>query len=211
MKDSLAALLAGLALVASAHAGPFGIFGNGIGSAIDYGPYTGGHRYSYATAYHYMFSFNSADSWRRDPIAYPAGIYPYRPYGQPILHRTFPKNPYNPPISVPGEDGLPVLAPSRPPAPVEAGAVPTLQPVPTAVAGTPGVVQVIAPPGAEVTVEKQVISGGSFQTPPLPPGKMQIYSVRARWKEGGRDVEQYRVVGVRGGETAKLTFGPGSP
>jgi uncharacterized protein (TIGR03000 family) len=45
-----------------------------------------------------------------------------------------------------------------------------------------------------------------YQTPPLVPGKTQIYTVRAKWNEAGRDVEQFRVVGVRAGETAKLNF-----
>src|SRR5438270_3402526 len=58
-----------------------GLFDRGIGGAMYYGPYTGGHAYSYNVAYSYGFAFSPADTWRRDPVAYPAGIYPYRPYG----------------------------------------------------------------------------------------------------------------------------------
>jgi hypothetical protein len=45
----------------------------------------------------------------------------------------------------------------------------------------------------------------------LPAGKTIIYTVRAKWNSGGKPIEQVRVVGVRGGETAKLTFSPDHP
>jgi uncharacterized protein (TIGR03000 family) len=212
MKRYGAALLAAVALVGGLHAGPFGLFGNGIGSAMYYGPYTGGHRYSYNTAYSYGLSFNAADSWVRDPFAYPGGVYPYRPYERPITHRAWPASPSGPPISVPGDDGLPILmAPPVPPtsiAPlplVPAPAV-SLKPVPTAAGGT-ALIKIAAPPGAEVFVEKERVSGDVYQTPPLD-GRMKVYSVRAKWLKDGREVEQFRIVGVKAGETAKLTFGP---
>jgi hypothetical protein len=40
---------------------------------------------------------------------------------------------------------------------------------------------------------------------------MRIYSVKARWYEDGKEVEQYRVVGVKAGETARLKFGATKP
>ncbi len=193
------ALLASAVVAASSQAGPFN---QGIGGAMYYGPYTGGHLLPYNTAYGYGFAFNSTDTWRRDPLAYPAGITPYRPYERPIQYRAFPLNPTNPPISVPGPDGLPVL---RTPAPVTG--TPVLQPVPAA--GTFGTIKVTAPAGAKVWVEKEELAGNgerTFKTPELAAGAMQIYSLRARWGAPGSEVEQYRVVGIKAGETARVIF-----
>jgi uncharacterized protein (TIGR03000 family) len=206
-----------LALCAgSAHGG---WFTRGVG---DYGPYTGGHGYSYNVAYSYGFAWSAADTWRRDIFAYPGGIYPYRPYERPIYYRVFPK-PETPYISVPGPDGLPTLIHPLPHAdavlPYEptlltppAGAPPTpnLLPVPDATAKA-ATIRVKAPEAAEVWVEKEQLPGAggerTFQTAPLTGGRTQIFSLRAKWSEGGREVEQYRVVGVKAGETARVTFG----
>ena len=215
-----------------------GWFGNGIGSAMQYGPYTGGHGYSWNVAYSYGFAFSPADTWRRDFAANPAGYYPFRPYGWPIYYRVCPR-PDTPYISVPGPDGLPVLVkppvvaedlhdghggPVAPPLlqPVPDGATPTLPPpvpVPEAAPAprpvTAARIRVLVPADAEVWVEKEKMEQAGpervFQTPPLGPGRMQIYSVRAKWHEAGREVEQFRVVGVKAGETAKLTFGAPAP
>jgi uncharacterized protein (TIGR03000 family) len=217
--------------LAPAFAGPFG---GGIGSAWLYGPYTGGHGYSYNTAYSYGFSFSSADTWRRDPFAYPAGIAPYRPFGRPISRTVFP-TPATPFISVPGPDGLPTLVrPSVPSAgageelvaptvsrsaPLETvPTAPVLRSVPAAgrpaaseVASTSGRIRVKVPYPAEVFVEKELLpTNGThervWQTPALPAGKMQIYSLRARWREDGVEIDRYRVIGVYPGETAVLDF-----
>jgi uncharacterized protein (TIGR03000 family) len=227
----LALAAAALLQLGHAHAG---LFDQGIGSAMIYGPYTGGHGYPYNTAYGYGLSFSAADSWRRDPFAYPGGVYPYRPYEWPIYYRVFPKPPA-PYVSVPGPDGLPVLAPTAVPEwhegqvfvapggaaalqPVPKASLPTLAPAPTPATTSisttaterPAQVRVQVPAGAEVWFDKSKMTQTGtervYQTPPLPAGKMQIYTVRAKWNEGGRDVEQFRVVGVRAGETAKLTF-----
>src|SRR5262249_7812592 len=153
------------------------------------------------------------------------GIAPYRPYERPISKTVFP-HPDVPFISVPGPDGLPMLihpVPDcdqgltteppmvLPPTTAPLGPVtPHLLPIPngTAKAAT---IRVRVPESAEVWVEKEKLPAAaterSFQTPPLSAGKMQIYSIRARWNEGGKEVEQYRVVGVKAGETAKVVFG----
>jgi uncharacterized protein (TIGR03000 family) len=202
MRTIKAAMLLSCLVVASTQAGPFN---RGIGGAMYYGPYTGGHLLPYNTAYGYGFAFNSTDTWRRDPIAYPGGITPYRPYERPILYRAFPLNPTNPPVAVPGPDGLPVL---RTPAPV-AGA-PVLQPVPEA--GTFGTIRVTAPKGARVWVEKEELPGDGervYRTQELAAGVMKIYSLRASWVSAGRTVEQFRVVGVKAGETARVEFTTG--
>jgi uncharacterized protein (TIGR03000 family) len=173
-------------------------------------------------AYSYGFAFSAADTWRRDPIAYPAGVYPYRPYGRPILYRIFPQTPGSvPPISVPGEDGLPVLVHPgvahdslATPAVIVPGPLPALQPVPAdpTVQGEarPATIRVVVPYNAEVWVEKEKTTQTgmerAFVLPPLAPGKTHVYSVRASWTENGRAVEQVRVVGIRAGETAKVNF-----
>jgi uncharacterized protein (TIGR03000 family) len=208
MKHLLPSLLVATAVVGLAQAGPFG-FGQGIGPAMIYGPYTGGHRYSYNVAYSYGLAFNTADSWRIDPQAYPGGITPYRPYAKPILWRAFPRNPERPPIALPDENGLPQLfTPGLLPAGIDG-----LQPVPHLTqkpASTPpfgcAQIRILAPTGAEVFVEKEKVTGDLYQTPHLG-GRMRVYSVRAKWMQNGREVEQFRVVGVQAGETAKLTFG----
>jgi uncharacterized protein (TIGR03000 family) len=218
MKNCWLALATATVLgIGSAQAGPFN---QGIGDAMYYGPYTGGHGYSYNTAYGYGFAFSSADTWRRDPFAYPAGVYPYRPYERPISCTIFPK-PAVPYISVPGPDGLPILLPSAVPAEaptviVPGTPAPVLQPVPvTATAPGCATIRVSVPEAAEVWIEKEkTTQKGServFQSPPLTPGKTQIYSIRAKWNDGGREVEQFRVVGVRAGETAKVTFTKAQP
>lgn len=195
-----------------------GWFSKGVGK---YGPYTGGHGYSYATAYHYGFAWSAADTWKRDIFAYPAGISPYRPNGRPIYKRVFPR-PDTPYIAVPGPDGLPTLI--KPMAPAETlvdgpmgqtilapEGAPILQPVPQVSSGTTGTIKMQVPEHAEVWVEKEKLTQTGrermFQTDTLPPGQMKILSVRAKWLEAGREVEQFRVVGVKAGETARLTFG----
>ena len=199
MKMWKLALVAACLAAGSSFAGPFN---QGIGGAMYYGPYTGGHLLPYSTAYHYGFAFNSTDTWKRDPLAYPGGITPYRPYERPIQYRAFPLNPTNPPVAVPGPDGLPVLR-----TPVRVTEVPILKPLPEA--GTFGTIRVNAPAGAKVWVEKEEIAGAGervFKTPELPVGAMKIYSIRASWNNGTGVVEQYRVAGVKAGETARVDF-----
>jgi uncharacterized protein (TIGR03000 family) len=214
MKRFWFALLGAVVVILPAQAG---LFNRGIGSAMEYGPYTGGHAYSYNVAYSYGFAFSAADTWRRDPLAYPAGVYPYRPYGRPILYRVFPQTPGAPaPISVPGEDGLPILVnPGVPgtaldhPAVVVPGAIPALQAVPAADT-RPATIRIIVPYNAEVWLEKEKLTQTgmerAFTLPPLAPGKTHIYTLRASWTENGKAIEQFRVVGIRAGETAKVNF-----
>jgi uncharacterized protein (TIGR03000 family) len=175
-----------------ASAGPFS---SGIGSAMYYGPYTGGHGYSYAEAYHYGLSFSAADSWRRDPLAYPAGPYPYRP-PYPLFSWYHAR--YNPTVVV--DAGEPAVLP--------------LQPVPGSPPGA-AVVQVTVPVDAEVWVEgdKTGLTGPhrEFVSPPLVTGKSYLYTVRARWTEAGRSVEQIQVVAVQAGNRAEVRFPAGRP
>lgn len=200
------------------YAGPFN---KGIGDAMYYGPYTGGHGYSPNVAYSYGLSFRAADSWRTDLLAYPGGITPYRPYERPILYRAWPKrDDLPPPYATPGPDGLPTLvrpvpvgtysAPVAAPVAVAPAQAPmNLQPVPVPVVKT-ATIKLDVPAKAEVWFDAQKTTqtgaARAYETPALPEGKTVIYSVRARWTEDGKQVERYRVVGVRGGETAKINF-----
>jgi len=206
MRTCFAVLLGFLASTALAQAGPLG-FGQGIGPALIYGPYTGGHRYSYNVAYSYGLAFNSADTWRIDPVAYPAGVMPFRPFDRPILWQTFPRNPHNPPLAILDELGLPTLRTPRSAGEGELLPVPhtALKPVHPPPPGC-AQIRILAPEGAEVFVEKEKLTGDVFLTPPLQ-GRMKVYSVRAKWLREGREVEQFRVVGVQAGETAQLIFG----
>jgi uncharacterized protein (TIGR03000 family) len=188
-----------------------GLFNEGIGGAMYYGPYTGGHYYSYNVAYGYGFAFSPADTWRRDIFAYPGGPYPYRPYGWPIYCRVWP-NTGTPYISAPGPDGLKTLVPAPGYAHGETlpGGLPALAPVPTTSAAQPATIKISVPAHAQVWFDREVTTQTGqtrvFQSPPLPQGKTHVYTVRARWNEAGREVEQHRIVGVRAGETARLTF-----
>ncbi|MFO0927317.1 MAG: TIGR03000 domain-containing protein [Gemmataceae bacterium] len=227
-RRSLAVLTSLLAL-SSVHADGW-LFPRGPGPHMQYGPYTGGHGYSYNEAYSYGYPFSAADTWRRNIYSQPQGYTPYRPYERPIQHRVWPK-PDVPYIAVPGADGLPTLVkpgvadgamdgviphgPAAPPAGLNPIGPPLLQPVPPAAGAQPGMVHIQVPAAAEVWVEKEKLgqAGDSrmFQTPPLAGGSAQVFSVRAKWNQGGREVEQFRVVTVRGGETATLRFESSNP
>src|SRR5205823_2427906 len=130
-----------------------------------YGPYTGGHGYSYNTAYSYGYAFSSADTWRRDPVAYPAGPYPYPLGPYPPRRYVFPTT--SPTYAHPDEMVVP--------GPVVSPALPLLQPVPGTAAGQPATVRVVVPAGAEVWfgAEKTRQTGTErlFQSPPVPVGR----------------------------------------
>src|SRR5262245_11779316 len=172
-------LACALGAAAQAEAGPFN---GGIGPSMYYGPYTGGHGYSYNVAYSYGFAFSSADTWRRDPLAYPAGVYPY------------PLGPYPPrrwlfPTDSPTYHG-PHAAVVAAPVEVSPTASLPLQPVPGMLATSAATIRVRVPADAEVWfgLEKTTQTGPerTFQSPPVPPGRSYVYSVRARWVEGGK-------------------------
>jgi len=66
------------------------------------------------------------------------------------------------------------------------------------------------PDGAEVFVDgvksKQTGTLREFVSPPLTPGQTYIYTLRARWKENGKPVEQSQEVGVTSGSRTELVF-----
>jgi uncharacterized protein (TIGR03000 family) len=197
MTRTVLVLLIGLPCgIREAAAGPFS---SGIGSAMYYGPYTGGHGYSYAEAYHYGLSFSAADSWRRDPLAYPGGFGPINPH-YPFFHYFQARH-----------NGIVV------PGAVEPEIVPLeVLPLQPAAGDThAAVVQVTVPAEAEVWVEggKTGLTGirREFVSPPLTPGKSYLYTVRARWTEAGRSFEQIQVVDVQAGRRAEVRFPAGRP
>lgn len=61
--------------------------------------------------------------------------------------------------------------------------------------------------------EKTTQTGSSreFVSPPLVPDHRYTYEIRARWKEGGRDVTQTRRLAVHAGERMSITFPEKAP
>src|SRR4051794_33711706 len=67
----------------------------------------------------------------------------------------------------------------------------------------PAIIRVRVPTQAQVLLdgEKTTQTGADrrFESPPLPPGKSFTYSVRAMWKEGGKEVVRKAEAVVRAG------------
>lgn len=164
-----------------------------------YGPYSGGHGYSYATAYHYQLPFGSGnfpDVWT---FPHAAGHYPYayslkerRPTLMQILrrHRQRKAQPSCP-------LGLQPVPPDHiiNPAPAES---------------QPARICVHLPADAEVWIDgiktNQTGPYRTYHTPALPAGKVLHYEVKARWVQAGQLVEQTRSVFVPTGGEAQVNF-----
>jgi uncharacterized protein (TIGR03000 family) len=71
-------------------------------------------------------------------------------------------------------------------------------------------VMVIVPADAEVSFDgtRTTLTGTerTFKTPPLEKGSNYYYSVRARWTQDGRPVEQTRKVMVKAGAKVRVDF-----
>jgi uncharacterized protein (TIGR03000 family) len=71
--------------------------------------------------------------------------------------------------------------------------------------------KVVVPANAEIWFEgsKTGQSGTTrtFVSPPLEPGRGFTYEVRARWTEGGKEVERTRQLHVHAGENVQVDFG----
>jgi uncharacterized protein (TIGR03000 family) len=71
-------------------------------------------------------------------------------------------------------------------------------------------VTVLVPPDAQVWFENRATSqkGGErdFVSPPLDPTRNYVYDIRARWNEGGRQVEQTRTAEVHAGSQITVDF-----
>jgi uncharacterized protein (TIGR03000 family) len=70
--------------------------------------------------------------------------------------------------------------------------------------------EVHVPADAQVWLEgkktEQTGEVRSFISPPLTPGEDYLYTIRARWQEGGKDVEQERKVVVHSGSRLNVRF-----
>jgi uncharacterized protein (TIGR03000 family) len=70
--------------------------------------------------------------------------------------------------------------------------------------------EVFVPGGAEVWLEgKKTEQTGEvrcFISPPLTPGEDYLYTIKARWQEGGKDVEQVQKVVVHPGSRLNVRF-----
>jgi uncharacterized protein (TIGR03000 family) len=86
----------------------------------------------------------------------------------------------------------------------------TLESAPAQQTGTRAHITVRVPPSAEVWFEghKTDATGNvrEFTSPPLTPGRQFTYTVRARWDDNGRPVEQSRQVDVSAGSHADVSF-----
>jgi uncharacterized protein (TIGR03000 family) len=159
-----------------------------IGSAMWYGPYTGGFGYSYATAYHYSLPFSSAGY-------YGPWTYPYDWSSLPNNGYAFPARPLHPLFHR---------------GPLTVDPVPNLDDGPVVTVPTPARIIVHAPPEAELWFDgnatKQKGPERTFETPPLVPGKSYNYAVRARWTQNGKTVEQFAMATVQPGGQASVQF-----
>ena len=94
-------------------------------------------------------------------------------------------------------------------------APPAVRPAASVDEEAPAQITILVPPDAEVFFDGQPTEqkGGErpFVTPPLPVGKKLHYDVLARWKDGGKMVEQTRRVEVTGGATVKVDFLTAAP
>src|SRR5438132_6882209 len=76
----------------------------------------------------------------------------------------------------------------------------------------PAYLRVRLPAGAELLVDgtrtKQTGPERLFESPPLPPGKRFIYSLKATWKEGGKEIVREQVVRVEAGKETPVDFRP---
>jgi uncharacterized protein (TIGR03000 family) len=94
---------------------------------------------------------------------------------------------------------------------VAAGLMALVAPRPSAAAAeAPVEITVVVPADAEVFFDGNPTSQAGterlFISPPLAVGKKYHYDVRARWREGGRAVEQTRKVEVSGGGRVRVDF-----
>jgi uncharacterized protein (TIGR03000 family) len=162
----------------------------GIGNAMIYGPYTGGHGYSYAEAYSYQLPFTAngfSSPW----------VYPYDWSSIPYRGYHFPQRPFHAYVNPDGEP-TPIL--DEPPSGVPVAAGPA----------APVVLVVAVPDGAELWFDgnKTAQAGPerTFYSPPLPGGQAYHYAVRARWTRDGKATEQVQLVTVHPGQQARVRF-----
>ncbi len=71
-------------------------------------------------------------------------------------------------------------------------------------------IKVFLPAGAVLHVDGSLTQATgeirNFVSPPLVPGKRFLYTLRATWKEGGKEIERERVVRVESGQESTVDF-----
>jgi uncharacterized protein (TIGR03000 family) len=74
---------------------------------------------------------------------------------------------------------------------------------------------VVVPADATVWIDgaptTQTGTDREFQTPPLEPGRVFTYQVRARWTQNGQMMDQTRTAEVRAGGMTMLVFTSSAP
>jgi uncharacterized protein (TIGR03000 family) len=167
------------------------------------GPYYAAPPYSYNVAYGYGLPFGNYQLYNPfDPYQYPGrgayypreAFYSLPPYGQELY--TGPRLLFRDRAYV-ASDGAEVT-------------LPVLQPVPTAADTSSVVVEVNVPADAEVWFDgrktEQTGPARFFRSPALQPGTSYLYLVRAKWSEGGRQLEQMQTITVHAGERLRVAF-----
>lgn len=190
LQRGLIALAAGVLLLATA----------GPATAQPYG-YRYGYHYGYRPYYHYRY-------WYGVSPYYPAWASPYYPaiWGSPYY--TPVTSPYGAAYDLPALAALASALGGASAAPAPSSSVPPA-PTPATTAETARIT-VRLPAAAELWVNGALMAQtGSvrvFDTPPLTAGQRYTYTVRARWTESGRPVEQTQTVGFAPGDHIDVTF-----
>jgi uncharacterized protein (TIGR03000 family) len=167
------------------------------------GQYYAAPPYSYNVAYGYGLPFGSYQLYNPfDPYQYPGrgayypreSFYSLPPYGL---------EPFTGPRLLFRDRGDPGPSPSE-------VIIPALEPVPVVADGQAVTVSVNVPSSAEVWFDgqKTAQTGPSrvFHSPGLRPGTAYMYLVRAKWQEGGGEMEQLQTITVRAGERVNISF-----
>jgi uncharacterized protein (TIGR03000 family) len=170
---------------------------------LSLGAYNAPPPYSYNVAYGYGLPFGSYQLYNPfDPYQNPGrgayypreSFYPLTPYGQEL---------YNGPRLL-FRDRFDAAPPSS------VVVVPQLEPVPATADATGVVVDVKVPADAEVWFDgdktAQTGPGRVFRSPSLQPGISYLYLVRAKWKDGGGEIEQVQTITVHSGERINVSF-----
>jgi uncharacterized protein (TIGR03000 family) len=93
---------------------------------------------------------------------------------------------------------------------VSSALVPTVSEAPPPLPENTARLRIRVPADASLWVDGEPMPGSGpervFLSPPLLPGRMYTYEVRARWTKDGREVEQVRRALVRANETTVVDF-----
>src|SRR5262245_32543895 len=162
-----------------------GYYGGGFYPRYGYG-YGYGYPYGYSSPYGYAYPYTY--SYPSTTYVYPSTTYAYpsMTYGAPQTYVYPSTSSYQP--------GEPAGGYGASPAPATNAVLVTVK----------------VPENAEVWFgdfkTKATGSLRTFESPPLDPGSEYTYTIRARWDEGGREVNQTQKVDVRSGSRVNVEF-----